>query len=213
MANISYWSHFSQESDRLIATLKQSRIVVCDTDTVAGLLGNVTTQAFTALGAIKEREKKPYLLLVGSKEKLLYFVDQSDLDKIQIVIEQCWPGPLTLIFKAKSGVPAFLLSAEGTIAVRIPKHAGLLDVLTHFDALFSTSANKSGAPTPESVFAIDSSILAHVDMVIANDTVEGLVAVPSTILDCSGDVVRVVREGAFSILELEKLMQIRFDKF
>lgn len=213
MTNVFSWSNFGQYSDHLLQVLKQDQIVVCDTDTVPGLLGNVTLGAFAALGAIKEREKKPYLLLVGSKEKLIHFVDTGELNKVKSIIDQCWPGPLTLIFKAKLGVPAFLLSPQGAIAVRIPHHPELLNLLTYFDALFSTSANKSGLPTPASVSDIDAAILALVPLVITQDKGEKASTVPSTILDCSGESIKVVREGAFPVGDLEKLMQVTFEKF
>lgn len=58
-------------------------------------------------------------------------------------MERFWPGPLALlIFKAKADLPSYLKGADGTIALRIPAHAGLQQLLVDCEGLFSTSANK-----------------------------------------------------------------------
>ena len=83
-------------------------------------------------------------------------------------------------------------------------HEGLLRVLQHFDGLFSTSANKTGQPTPLSLEQVDSEVLAMADFCVGEPVGAGTV-LPSTILDCSGDVIKMVREGAFSRQKLEML--------
>ena len=73
-----------------------------------GLLAPLTQQAFDALNALKgARDKKPYLVIIGSLENLDKFVDRSAVaPRAQAMLEQCWPGPLTVIFKAKKDLPS-----------------------------------------------------------------------------------------------------------
>ena len=95
----------------------------------------------------------------------------------------------------------------------MPNHAGLLSLLQHVPALFSTSANKSGQPVPTTIEALDVDILSSVAYII-NDGEQGEAAstVPSTILDCTGEVIRVVREGAYSIERIEQETGITIQK-
>jgi L-threonylcarbamoyladenylate synthase len=180
--------------------LQEGNVVLAEGDTVLGLLADVSEQGRTQLDHIKSRSQKPYLILIGSPQKAFNFIEIAE-DKIfqtEKLIKKCWPGPVTLIFKAKTDVPLYLKSADGTVALRVPDHAGLLQLLSHFNGLFSTSANNSGQPVPHSVDEVDQSILQAVACVVMNDAHKKTEsALPSTIIDCTGDELIVVRQGAF----------------
>ena len=207
MNKIIYWN--DPDCNSIITPLLRSNhVIACDSDTVGGLTSQPTASAFKTLNSIKKRECKPYLLLIGSKERLKDYVDDKQLLQIEKIAGHCWPGPLTLILRAKKGVPDFLQSAQGTIAFRVPDHKGLLDLLQHFPALFSTSANLADNPTPVSVLDIDSEIKKQVKAVVADKQKKMTVGLPSTILDCSGDQIKVVREGAYPIKELKKFVEL-----
>jgi len=104
-------------------------------------------------------------------------------------------------------------SPEGTIAIRVPDHAGLQNLLAHFPGLFSTSANCAGDPVPTSVAVIDPEILTRVAYVITDEPESAQVEpgqkkAPSTIIDCTGPEVKIVREGAFSLAQLRKFVAL-----
>jgi tRNA threonylcarbamoyl adenosine modification protein (Sua5/YciO/YrdC/YwlC family) len=180
--------------------LHEGKVVLAEGDTVLGLLADVSEQGKVQLDHIKSRSQKPYLILIGSPQKAFNFIEIAE-DKIfqtEKLIKKCWPGPVTLIFKAKTDIPLYLKSADGTVALRVPDHAGLLQLLFHFDGLFSTSANNSGQPVPNSIEEVDQSILNAVACVVLNDPHKKTEsALPSTIIDCTGDELVVVRQGAF----------------
>ena len=123
-------------------------------------------------------------------------------------MNSCWPGPLTLILKAKPDLPDFMKSPEGTVGLRMPNHKGLLELLARFEGLFSTSANRAGEPVPQSIDEIDPEIMDAISYLIV-DREQTPSMVPSTILDCSRDEIRIVRKGAYPIEKLEKIIEAK----
>jgi len=177
--------------------LRSGGVVLAGGDTVLGLLAELSDKGYAQLDSIKKREKKPYLLLVSSQKKALDLIEKDSVKICQIekLMDVCWPGPVTLILKAKATVPAGVKSAEGNVAVRVPDHAGLLELLERFDGLFSTSANSSGKPVPARLQDVEESIIGAVSCVVLNENqAESVLA--STIIDCTGEKIKIVREGA-----------------
>jgi tRNA threonylcarbamoyl adenosine modification protein (Sua5/YciO/YrdC/YwlC family) len=199
-----FWDNL-ETVDHVKKELREGKVVLAEGDTVLGLLADVSDKGREQLDHIKGRSKKPYLILVGTPQKAFDFIDveREKVFQIEKIMEKCWPGPVTLIFKAKTEVASCSKSADGTVALRVPDHAGLLELLSHFDALFSTSANNAGEPVPARVQDVADSILQAVACVVMNDPQEKTeFALPSTIIDCTGDKLVVVRQGAFDINNL-----------
>ncbi len=207
-----YWSD-PLSIDLVRAALQDDKLVVGDSDTVVGFLAAPTLKSKKLLDETKKRAYKPYIILIESLAKLDFFVDPVDSAPVRGVLAACWPGPLTVIFRAKRDLPAYLKSPEGTVALRVPAHAGLQKLLVYFPGLFSTSANISGNPVPDTVAEIDPEILSHVAYVIS-DAPESAAGVqpeerakkktPSTIIDCTGPEIKVIREGAYSLAQLRR---------
>lgn len=195
----------------VVTALQAGQVVVGTSDTVLGLLAPCTASGMQKLNEIKGRANKPYLVLIANADKLAHFIDSNNIARIEQLAAYAWPGPLTLVCRVKDSVPSYLQSSEGTIGLRVPDHAGLLTVLQHFNGLFSTSANKAGQPIPDKVADLHSNIINSAAFLV---TEEQLVAqtLPSTILDCSGERIRVLRVGAFSIEELEAVVGESFER-
>ncbi len=197
------WSDY-EIIEKLKKSLNLNLINITSTDTIPGLLANITEKSFVKLNEIKlQRTNKPYLILISSPEKIKLFVDENYLDRnVENLIKNCWPGPLTIIFKAKDNLPGFIKSSTNTIALRCPKHPQLLKLLESFDGLFSTSANISGQQTPTSINQIDQQILDKIDFIVFGNEKE---TSPSTMIDVSKKgVVKIIREGEFKTKTLEK---------
>jgi len=207
-SKILAWEN-AEDRQQIAQFLRSGKVIVGSSDTVPGLLADATQNGFEQLNAIKGRFEKPYIVLISDAEKIDYFAVMPN-ERVQKIVNACWPGPLTIIFKAKDALPAYVKSATGTIALRVPKHEGLCGVAQHFNGLFSTSANLAGQAIPQTIQEIDSAILDKV-VAIVNDTYkkDGL---PSTILDCSSDDIKVIREGAYSIELLEQIAGQTFKK-
>jgi len=184
--------------ERLAAVLRDDGIAIGSSDTVFGLISNLKCSGKNTLDAIKKRFDKPYLILIPRGTKLENFVDPAGLSRIEGLAKKCWPGPVTLICTAHPDLPGFMKGPEGTIAIRMPDHEGLQKLLTHFEGVFSTSANISGNPVPGTVEGVDPSILERCAALVLDSRAGNEVSkVPSTILDCTEEEIRVVRQGAF----------------
>lgn len=221
------WGDFSNRKV-LIKTLQQGSVVVSSTDTIYGFLGDAASQSYEEICSLKQvANLRPFLILISSPKKLFHFVDSSTIPlDITRFLDFCWPGPVTVICRAKPGLPQFLLSDAGTIALRCPNHEGLLEILPEFDGLFSTSANLSGQTPPQKLFDIDPEILDAVPYVVVDeesfdqeDKVSPSKTLPSSIIDISsldysaktqaesGVPFRVVREGVYSKEKLKEIYE------
>lgn len=213
------WTN-SKTINLLKSSLKKDFISIITTDTIPGLVGTLTRKSFDTLNKIKKfRSKKPYLILISEKKVINNFVNPDNLnDKLIKLIEKCWPGPLTLIFKAKKELPSFLTSQENTIALRCPNHEKLLSLLKYFDGLFSTSANKSEQKPPQAIDEIDPQILEQVKYVIIDDkkidrkkSLDKIL--PSTVIDITkskDNIIQVIRKGQYPIEKLERYYGTKF---
>lgn len=199
-----------QNSDSIAqikCNLVQGKTVVGSSDTVFGLLANTTKQGFESLNAIKQRADKPYIILIDKIDKLKHFVSDQPAQPVLNLLEFCWPGPLTVVFRAKADLPDYLCSHDRKIAIRVPNHFGLLQLLPNFAGLFSTSANLAGEPVPALARDISPKIMDKVDLLILDQyNIEDANAIiPSTILDCSGSDIKLIRAGAYNLTRLEQV--------
>ncbi len=177
--------------------IKRGQVVAGSSDTVIGLLAAATKQGRDALDRIKKRSTMPYLMLVKDLETAQKFSPIFQTGLVAELAHEFWPGPLTLIVPAKEDVPDYQKAASGGIALRVPAHEGLQKLLAQSEALFSTSANFSGKPVPETIEALDPEIAKQVSFIIS-DGERVASSAPSTILDCMGEKIQIIREGAIS---------------
>jgi len=204
-----YWddSNSIRTIDKLLA---EGNLVAGTTDTVIGLFAPATQQGRALLDAAKIRNEKPYLILVDDIKKVLQYVHPDQKSLIAKIGDICWPGPVTLIAKAAPHIPGYFVSTDNTVAFRIPLHPGMQALLKKCGPLFSTSANISGEPIPESVREINPTISKAVSAIIEssreNSRSEQFYTVPSTIIDCSHDPVRVIRAGNFDLRLLNPIL-------
>jgi L-threonylcarbamoyladenylate synthase len=192
------WSD-QQVQRQALEALLEGNPVIGTSDTVLGLYATLTSKGYAALNAVKQRENKPYLILIDSLDRVSDFVMLPLKPYVKKLIKRVWPGSVTLILKARSDIPSFLSSKDGTIALRLPDNKGLCEVVRVCGGLFSTSANVAGGPVPVRVVEIDDALQQQVSLCVVEPGAENQQALPSTIIDCTGDTPRVVRQGAVVI--------------
>lgn len=196
------------DNEALSAAIKaigEGEIGIGDTDTVPGLFAACTADGVTQLNAIKGRSDKPYLVLVGSRDALFSFIKQPISLQVEKLMKECWPGPLTLVLPAQEDVPVYLQSKAGGIAIRIPEHPRVRELALRCGGVLSTSANFAGMPTPPSLNDLDP-LLAQKASFILYDSNHVVGRKPSTILDATMPHLRLLREGALSVDDLEILV-------
>jgi len=190
------------------AHLAAGKLLAYPTETVYGLGCAPTEAALTALASLKGRPpKKPFLLLVSSEKMpedwgLVYSRAAAAL------AAAFWPGPLTLILKGGEGrLPDRLRGAEGGIGVRYTSHRGIRDLVEACGVpLTSTSANRPGSPPAAGAEGIEPLFADAVragDLLVLDGGVLGNVP-PSTIVDCTEPLPRMVRDGAIPRTELRR---------
>jgi L-threonylcarbamoyladenylate synthase len=114
------------------------------------------------------------------------------------LIRQFWPGPLSLIFVAAEIVPASVRGEGGTIALRCPKDVLSHALLTRFGGpVVSSSANLSGQRPAETAAEVLAYFGNQLDLVLDGGPRRG--AVPSTLVDVSGQQPKLLRRGVVDV--------------
>ncbi|UCD34377.1 MAG: threonylcarbamoyl-AMP synthase [Nitrospiraceae bacterium] len=136
---------------------------------------------------------KPVPLIAGDRMILLSVV-QSIPQQAEYYMDRYWPGPLTLVFNARDGIPPLLTGGTGKVAVRIPGAGPALDLARCLQLpATATSANLSSLPPAEDAEAVAGYFQDEIDLIIDGGRTPG--GRPSTILDVTVDPPRVLREG------------------
>lgn len=193
--------------DEAVNVLQRGEVIVLPTDTVYGIGADAfNPAAVAALLAAKGRGRQmPPPVLVGSLATLDGLATEVR-DDARALAEKFWPGGLTIIFKAQPSLAWDLGETHGTVALRMPDHQTALALLARTGPLAVSSANKTGQPAAftarEAFVQLQDSVSIYLDA----GQVPGGVA--STIVDATGDVLRVVRAGAITIEQLREVATV-----
>lgn len=168
------------------------------TDTVYGIIGDATNEeVIKRVFEIKKRDyNKPLLMLVNGVDMLKKYVSTvSELE--QKIIDEYWPGPVTIVFKKSNLVSDLLTANQDTVGVRYPDNNLLLDIISKINRpLLSTSVNISGKSSVTDVNNIDNEIRNSVDFIMDGGICDKLA---STVIKCKGEEIIVLRKGAIYI--------------
>jgi L-threonylcarbamoyladenylate synthase len=185
--------------------ISRGDLVVLPTDTVYGIAADAFKPwAVTALLNAKGRGRHmPPPVLVGSRhvlDGLVYSLPQEARD----LVEAFWPGALTIVVEQAPTLQWDLGDTYGTVAVRMPLHPVALEVLQHTGPLAVSSANRTGsAPAVTASEAREQLGYAVTTYLEAGPCAD---PVPSTIVDCTGPVPRVLRDGAIPFDKLREVV-------
>ncbi len=190
--------------EEAVAVLHGGGIVGCLTETFYALCAKYDDNAaLEYLFQMKGRKKEmPFPLIIGREGQLEDISGGPDgLQKK--LIERFWPGPLTLLFRAKEGLSGYLVK-DGKVAVRIPGESFALKLARVVPfPLTATSANISGMPPARTAAELMEYFDSRIEMLV--DSGESHAQEPSTIVDTEGGRVKVLREGAIRLEEIEAL--------
>lgn len=191
--------------DVATTSVAAGELVVLPTDTVYGLGTDAfNVDAVAALLAAKGRGRDmPVPVLVGSPRTLDGIA--TDLsDDARALVEGFWPGGLTLVAWVTPSLQWDLGETGGTVAVRMPLHPVALELLSATGPMAVSSANRSGSSPPttvdEAIEALGESVSIYLDGGPSGEPV------PSTIVDVTGSVPRVLRVGEVSIAALREVV-------
>jgi L-threonylcarbamoyladenylate synthase len=215
------------ERDRGIAAaieaVKSGELVVLPTDTVYGVGADAfTAHAVNALQTARGADRRvPPPVLVGSRhtlDGLVYSLPKAARE----LADAFWPGPLTILVEHSPSLQWDLGETGGVVAVRMPLHPVALEVLREVGPMAVTTANKIGQSPPATAEEARDQLEYAVRIYLEAGPLDvgpqgarfsapsggpgaGSGAAPSTILDVTGDVPRVLRDGA---IPYEKLRDV-----
>src|SRR6516164_3738312 len=190
-----------------VTAVQEGQLVVLPTDTVYGVGADAfNPTAVNALLAAKGRGRNmPPPVLVGSVRAAAALTETLGAFG-QDLIDEFWPGPLTLIFRASPTLLWDLGDTLGTVAVRMPLHPVALELLRRTGPMAVSSANRHGSlpatTAGEARAQLGAGISVYLDGGPCADSV------PSTILDLTGTVPRMLRPGTVSIDQLRKVVPV-----
>lgn len=188
--------------EEAISTIQHGGVAAFPTDTVYGIGASLQHRAaLSRIYDIKGRSPdKPIPILMSRPDVVDTLTDDADEALVELAL-RFWPGPLTIILKAKDSLPAEVKARDGTCGVRIPDHSVPLAIAQHSGgAIATTSANKSGDPAATTAAEIRSSLGDELDLILDGGIAPGKAA--STVIRREGDTISVIREGSVSLDDL-----------
>jgi L-threonylcarbamoyladenylate synthase len=199
-----------QREEGLVAAVtaaQDSELVVLPTDTVYGIGADAFIPAAVArlLEAKGRGRSMPPPVLVGSVGAAAALTESLGAFG-QDLIDEFWPGPLTLVFRASPTLMWDLGDTMGTVAVRMPLHPVALDLLRRTGPMAVSSANRHGLPAATTAAEARDQLGEAVSVYLDGGPCAG--NVPSTILDLTGTVPRMLRAGALSADALRKVVPV-----
>ncbi|HVQ00765.1 MAG TPA: L-threonylcarbamoyladenylate synthase [Candidatus Thermoplasmatota archaeon] len=188
---------------RALHALRNGEAIIYPTDTLYALGADLYNEdAVRKVFNLKQRPfSVPLPIAVASVKEIETVAELPEY--AHRIIDRFLPGTLTVILQKKPSVPTIVTSGEATVAVRIPNHPLALRLLKVYGPLTVTSANRHHEKTPgvikDILMQLQTKTLVSLD-------VGRLVATPSTIVDLSTSVLRVVRQGIITEQELLDVM-------
>jgi L-threonylcarbamoyladenylate synthase len=192
--------------------LERGALVAFPTETVYGLGADATNaQAVARIYEIKGRPSDhPLIVHIADLEYLEQWI--SDIPEYAIALaREFWPGPMTLILQRSEIAKDFITGGQNTVGIRIPGNSLALGLLEAFHKLggagiAAPSANRFGQVSPTTAEAVQEELgdyLLDTDLVL--DGGQSAVGLESTIIDCTGELPRILRPGAITIEMIEEV--------
>ncbi|MBU1206609.1 MAG: threonylcarbamoyl-AMP synthase [Proteobacteria bacterium] len=189
--------------------IRQGGIVAFPTETFYGLgVDALEVKALLKIFQIKGREEnKPLLLLVADRTWVPALVKEI-LPTADRLIERFWPGPLTLVFEAAAHLSPILTANTRKVGLRVSSHPvaqALVQAVGR--AITGTSANLSSQPSASLAGEVFQALGVQVDVILDGGKTAG--GLGSTVLDVSGVLPKIIRQGAIPQEELAPFLDGR----
>jgi len=190
--------------EECVRCINHNGVIVIPTDTVYGIgCSAFQSQPIERIFMVKGRDSnKAIPILIGGFEQINQ-VARSLNNKAETLMHLFWPGPLTIIVPRNPSLPVNL-SPYDTIGIRMPNHTWLLSVLLKSGPLAVTSANPSGKPEAKNVDEVIQSLDGKIDLIVNGG--QSASAKPSTVVDCTGAEIRILREGPILSADILKAL-------
>ena len=187
-----------------LKALNNHQVIAFPTETVFGLgVFYDDQEAYELLNKVKQRrEDKPYTMMLASADDISKYADVNN--KYQKLISKFMPGSLTILVKSKENVPHYVTHNTGVIGIRVPSNKEALDLLKAVKKpLLVPSANKADQKPALNENEVKAIFKDEIAVVVPGKISSGE---PSTIVDLTGDEIKLVRKGPISLEELNRYL-------
>ena len=186
------------------SALNNHQVIAFPTETVFGLgVYYDDEEAYHLLNQIKRRrEDKPYTLMLSDIKDInkYAYIKESELNALKKFI----PGPITLLLKCRDNVPGYVTHNTGVIGVRIPENKEALELLKYLEKpLLVPSANRADQKPAMNDQEVKTIFNDEVAVIIPGQSIGGL---PSTIIDLTGEEIKLIRQGPISLEDIKKAL-------
>lgn len=194
---------------RAVEALARGEVIGLPTETVYGLAADITND--DAVRKIFEVKGRPI-----DHPLIVHIADTSQLDALavdvsiacRVLIEHAWPGPLTVVVRAKPGVSRLVTGGRDTVAVRVPAHAVAREIIERLGhPVAAPSANRFGHVSPTTARHVADDLGDEVALVVDGGACE--VGVESSIVDCTLAVPEILRPGAITAEDISRVLDSR----
>jgi L-threonylcarbamoyladenylate synthase len=194
------------EIDVAIQALRDGDVVAFPTETVYGLGANAQhASALKKIFALKQRPHTHPLIVHLDNARYLHRWAREIPVAAEQLAARFWPGPLTLVLARADNVLDLVTGGQATVAVRVPSHPMAQQLLTAFGGgIAAPSANRYGHVSPTRPEHVRDEFGEAVKVIL--DGGECKIGLESTIVDCSGEVPRLLRPGFVTLSALRRVV-------
>jgi L-threonylcarbamoyladenylate synthase len=187
--------------DAAVKALAIADIVGVPTDTVYGLAADPFRAGATdRLFVLKRRPRTVELPVLVADEAQALALTVAVPDSARRLMARYWPGPLTLVLPRRPDLNADLGQDDATVGVRCPAHPVPLALCLAVGPLATTSANRHGESPATTAAQVAGAFGSGVELVLDGGPCAGQ---PSTVVDCTGEQPRLLRQGRLAWFDVE----------
>ena len=200
----------TKENLRIAANaIKSGLLVAFPTETVYGL-GADGFNPSAVTNVFKAKKRPPYqsLSLMLPDKSFVEKIAEVESEKVKMLIEKFLPGPLTIVLPKKDFVPEIVTGGKKTVGIRIPANQIALKFLSLTETpIVAPSANLFGQPSPTTAMNVAEQLGEGVDFIIDGGKTDLRIA--STIIQVVNNKYTLLRQGAISVKEIEKEIDVK----
>lgn len=188
--------------NQAIASLKRGDVIVFPTETVYGLGADALNPvAVERVFQLKGRNPDTPIPVIVANQAMLKDLVEEIPPIANNLIEQFWPGPLTLVLPAAPGIPRQLLNRRGGVGVRISSQVIATQLARELGRpLTATSANPSGRPAAATIEQAQDYFAGEIEIFIDGGKLPSKTG--SSVVEVIDSRIKIIREGEISVKSL-----------
>jgi L-threonylcarbamoyladenylate synthase len=191
--------------DVAIAALNAGDVIGLPTETVYGLAARIDIPS--AVRRVFDVKGRPYDHPLIVHDSSLQRAQRWGIfdDRARRLAQEFWPGPLTLLVPRTSVVPDEVTGGRDSVAIRVPAHSVALQIIDGVDCgIVAPSANRFGRVSPTTAQHVADDLNDDVSLIV--DGGDCSYGVESTIVDCTGSTIQILRPGAISSADITRVL-------